>query len=152
MNTISISTQPLALNSPFAVSFQSHLVDEFLGQVAYFSSAIAPSQSAYGTSYEIAIPAQQLPLEQLNQLTSQSAQLSQSYFGSHSGAIATPGLSGLDSSPMALSQVILAQQFEDSDLAQQVQDAWNNFVGSGQIWALCVGLIFGYMFRTFTGG
>lgn len=138
MNTPSIPTQPLALNSPFAVSFQSYLVDDLLEQVEKLSSAIALSQP----SHDIAIPAHQFPLEQLNQLTLQPS----------AGAIATTGFSGVDSTPMALSQVILAQQFEESDLGKQVQDSWNNFVESGQIWALCVGLIFGYMFRTFTGG
>lgn len=45
---------------------------------------------------------------------------------------------------------ILAQQFEETDLAGQVQDAWGTFVETGQIWALAIGLILGYMFRTFT--
>jgi hypothetical protein len=45
---------------------------------------------------------------------------------------------------------VLAQQFEQTDLAGQVQDAWANFVETGQIWAMAIGLMFGYMFRTFT--
>jgi len=45
---------------------------------------------------------------------------------------------------------ILAQSVEDPDVLGQMQDAWNNFVSSGQIWALLLGIIVGYMFRGFT--
>ncbi|MGB7442449.1 MAG: hypothetical protein WA919_15400 [Coleofasciculaceae cyanobacterium] len=46
--------------------------------------------------------------------------------------------------------LFLAQSVEDPDVLGQMQDAWNNFVSSGQIWALLLGLIIGYMFRGFT--
>ncbi len=51
---------------------------------------------------------------------------------------------------LGLVQQVLAQQFEQTDLAGQVQDAWTTFVETGQIWAMAIGIIFGYMFRTFT--
>jgi hypothetical protein len=36
------------------------------------------------------------------------------------------------------------------DLGGDVQRAFNNFVKTGQVWAFLIGLILGYMFRTFT--
>lgn len=36
------------------------------------------------------------------------------------------------------------------DLAGDVQRAFNNFVKTGQVWAFLVGIILGYLFRTFT--
>ncbi|WP_421657923.1 hypothetical protein [Leptothermofonsia sp. ETS-13] len=36
------------------------------------------------------------------------------------------------------------------DLAGDVQRAFNNFVKTGQIWAFLIGIILGYLFRTFT--
>ena len=53
-------------------------------------------------------------------------------------------------SQMPVDWFVLAQSVEDPDVLGQMQDAWNNFVSSGQIWALLLGLIIGYMFRGFT--
>ncbi len=36
------------------------------------------------------------------------------------------------------------------DLGGDVQRAFNNFVKTGQIWAFLIGIILGYLFRTFT--
>lgn len=36
------------------------------------------------------------------------------------------------------------------DLAGDVQRAFNNFVRTGQVWAFLIGLILGYLFRSFT--
>lgn len=36
------------------------------------------------------------------------------------------------------------------DLAGDVQKAFNNFVKSGQVWAFLIGIIFGYLVKTFT--
>ncbi len=36
------------------------------------------------------------------------------------------------------------------DLAGDVQRAFNNFVKTGQVWAFLIGVILGYLFRTFT--
>jgi hypothetical protein len=46
--------------------------------------------------------------------------------------------------------VILAQMIEDPDVLGQMQDAWNNFVETGQVWALLIGIFIGYMFRSLT--
>ncbi len=45
--------------------------------------------------------------------------------------------------------VVIAQSVDDPEVLQQMQDAWNNFVESGQIWALLIGFFLGYMLRTF---
>jgi hypothetical protein len=36
------------------------------------------------------------------------------------------------------------------DLFGDVQRAFNNFVRTGQIWAFLIGIILGYLFKTFT--
>ena len=45
---------------------------------------------------------------------------------------------------------LLAQNIEDPDVLDQMQTAWNNFIESGQVWALLIGLVVGYLFRSFT--
>ena len=45
----------------------------------------------------------------------------------------------------------LAQMIEDPDILGQLQDAWYNFIDSGQVWALLIGTFFGYTFKGFTG-
>jgi hypothetical protein len=45
---------------------------------------------------------------------------------------------------------ILAQMVEDPDIIGQMSDAWKNFVESGQVWALLIGVFFGYTFASFT--
>lgn len=44
---------------------------------------------------------------------------------------------------------LLAQTFEDN-LGSNFGNAWDNFIESGQVWALGIGLILGYIFRSFT--
>ena len=44
---------------------------------------------------------------------------------------------------------ILAQAIEDPDILGQMQDAWYNFIESGQVWALLIGMFVGYMFKGF---
>jgi hypothetical protein len=46
---------------------------------------------------------------------------------------------------------VLAQKIEDPDILGQIQDAWTNFIKSGQGWALLIGMFFGYTFKGFTG-
>ena len=46
---------------------------------------------------------------------------------------------------------LLAQQIEDPDILGQMQDAWYNFIDSGQVWALLIGVFLGYTFKGFTG-
>lgn len=45
---------------------------------------------------------------------------------------------------------LLAQSIEDPDILGQIQDAWFNFIDSGQVWALLIGTFFGYTFKGFT--
>jgi len=45
---------------------------------------------------------------------------------------------------------VLAQTISDPDLLGQLQKAWNNFVQTGQIWALLIGLVVGYLIRNLT--
>lgn len=44
----------------------------------------------------------------------------------------------------------LAQLKTNTDLFGQVASAWNNFVRTGQAWALLIGLIIGYFIKSFT--
>ena len=46
---------------------------------------------------------------------------------------------------------LVAQMIEDPDILGQLQDAWYNFIDSGQVWALLIGTFFGYTFKGFTG-
>ncbi|WP_319420452.1 hypothetical protein [Pleurocapsa sp. FMAR1] len=46
---------------------------------------------------------------------------------------------------------LLAQRIEDPDILGQIQDAWFDFIDSGQVWALLTGMFFGYVFKGFTG-
>lgn len=41
-------------------------------------------------------------------------------------------------------QIIIAQQFKDT-LGSDFSKSWNNFVESGQIWALIIGLALGWI-------
>jgi hypothetical protein len=44
----------------------------------------------------------------------------------------------------------LAQQVTDPDLIGRVQKSFNHFVQTGQVWALLIGLVIGYMLRNLT--
>lgn len=46
--------------------------------------------------------------------------------------------------------LFFAQMIEDPDIIGQMTDAWKNFVETGQIWALVIGVFFGYTFANFT--
>lgn len=54
------------------------------------------------------------------------------------------------SSQLPIAWLVLAQYFEDPDILGQMQDAWNYFVSSGQVWALLIGFFLGYAFRNLT--
>jgi hypothetical protein len=47
-----------------------------------------------------------------------------------------------------LESVLFAQA--QPDLFTNIQQAWNNFVQSGQVWALIFGFVLGYLFRSLT--
>lgn len=46
--------------------------------------------------------------------------------------------------------LVLAQQIRQTDLVGDVQKAFDNFVKTGQAWAFLIGLVFGYLIKTFT--
>ncbi|HEY9738090.1 MAG TPA: hypothetical protein V6D06_17480 [Trichocoleus sp.] len=60
-----------------------------------------------------------------------------------------PGLSSWEVKEVLSTQPILAQQF-DQDVLGDMGNAWNTFVQSGQIWALIIGLVLGYLIRGLT--
>ena len=49
-----------------------------------------------------------------------------------------------------IDHALFAQTIRDPDLLGQIQTAFNNFVKSGQAWALLIGLAIGYMIRNLT--
>ncbi|MBW4485419.1 MAG: hypothetical protein KME14_23030 [Tildeniella torsiva UHER 1998/13D] len=58
------------------------------------------------------------------------------------------GVTGFTVDTEALSPV-LAQQF-DQDILGDMVEIWNNFVDSGQLWALLFGIVLGYFIRNLT--
>ncbi len=58
---------------------------------------------------------------------------------------------GLISNITAIDWLFLAQQVQDAKVLDQIQTAFNNFIQSGQAWAMAFGIVFGYVFRVFTG-
>jgi hypothetical protein len=45
---------------------------------------------------------------------------------------------------------IVAQSVSDPNVLGQMVSMWNTFIKSGQIWALLMGLVFGYLLRGIT--
>jgi hypothetical protein len=45
---------------------------------------------------------------------------------------------------------LIAQTINDPNILGQIQKAFNNFVQTGQVWALLIGLVIGYLFRNLT--
>ena len=45
---------------------------------------------------------------------------------------------------------VLAQTVQDPDVLGQMQKSFNNFIKSGQVWALGIGVVLGYMIKGFT--
>lgn len=41
-------------------------------------------------------------------------------------------------------------QYFDEDILGNLGDAWNNFIDSGQVWAMLFGIVLGYMIRNLT--
>ncbi len=50
----------------------------------------------------------------------------------------------------SLSVLYLAALSKDLDIMAQFQDAFNHFIKSGQVWAMLIGFVLGYLFRNFT--
>ncbi|MCW5316428.1 hypothetical protein GTQ43_22175 [Nostoc sp. KVJ3] len=44
----------------------------------------------------------------------------------------------------------LAQTITDPNVLDQMQKAWSHFIQTGQVWALLIGVIIGYMIRNLT--
>lgn len=51
---------------------------------------------------------------------------------------------------LQINSTIVAQTISDSDLLGDFQRAYSNFIDSGQVWALLIGLVLGYMIRSLT--
>lgn len=59
-------------------------------------------------------------------------------------------LGGL-SHPLSVDWLVLAQQASsDTDIIAKMQNSWNTFVSTGQVWALLIGIVLGYLFKSFT--
>jgi hypothetical protein len=54
-----------------------------------------------------------------------------------------------DFSHSLISGSIWIAQIKD-DLFNNMGVSWNNFIQSGQVWALCIGFVLGYLFRGIT--
>ncbi|MEH1830852.1 MAG: hypothetical protein V7L29_01900 [Nostoc sp.] len=46
--------------------------------------------------------------------------------------------------------IALAQTITDPDVMGQIQKSWSHFIQTGQVWALLIGLVIGYMIRNLT--
>ncbi|MEH2117706.1 MAG: hypothetical protein V7K18_05120 [Nostoc sp.] len=44
----------------------------------------------------------------------------------------------------------VAPTITDPDVMGQMQKAWSHFIQTGQVWALLIGLLIGYMIRNLT--
>ncbi|MDJ0651294.1 MAG: hypothetical protein QNJ60_21590 [Xenococcaceae cyanobacterium MO_188.B19] len=45
---------------------------------------------------------------------------------------------------------LLAQTLDNVDILADMESAWINFVETGQVWALMIGMFIGYVFKGFT--
>lgn len=48
----------------------------------------------------------------------------------------------------SLNYIAVTTNIKDPDLLGNVQESVNHFVASGQVWALLIGLVIGYMLRS----
>jgi hypothetical protein len=51
---------------------------------------------------------------------------------------------------MATQGLVLAQQFQNTDILGNIQTGWTDFLQTGKAGALAVGLVMGYMIRGIT--
>ncbi len=58
-------------------------------------------------------------------------------------------LAYLPASSALQTEAIVAQVFRQ-DVLGDIRKGWNNFVESGQIWALLIGIVAGYMLKSIT--
>ncbi len=52
--------------------------------------------------------------------------------------------------PLSHDHALLAQQFKETNISGDLSKAWQHFVKTGQVWAFIIGMIFGYLAKTFT--
>ncbi|TVQ59060.1 MAG: hypothetical protein EA366_05490 [Spirulina sp. DLM2.Bin59] len=45
---------------------------------------------------------------------------------------------------------LLAQAVSDPDVLGQIQSGFQNFIESGQVWAMVIGIVIGYAIRSIT--
>ena len=53
-------------------------------------------------------------------------------------------------SKIPVNWTVIAQNVSDPDVMGQMEKAFNNFIETGQVWALLIGLVVGYMIRNLT--
>jgi hypothetical protein len=58
----------------------------------------------------------------------------------------------LSSGQFAFDGTVLAQTIRDPNVIGQMQKAFKNFIESGQVWALIIGFVFGYGFKSLLPG
>lgn len=46
--------------------------------------------------------------------------------------------------------MVLAQEVSDTNVLGKIQEGWNNFIKTGQVWALLIGIGIGYFFKGMT--
>jgi hypothetical protein len=51
---------------------------------------------------------------------------------------------------LIINHSVLAQVVQDVDIIADLTNAWKNFVESGQVWAMLIGIVLGYLFAGFT--
>jgi hypothetical protein len=61
-----------------------------------------------------------------------------------------PTQSGELSHEAATSALVLAKIDKSVDVMAQMQEGFDHFIKSGQVWALLIGFVLGYLFRNFT--
>lgn len=62
----------------------------------------------------------------------------------HDGSLMLDGLT-----QAATQSLVLAQQF-DQDILGDISTAFGRFVDSGQLWAMVIGFVIGYIFKSLT--
>jgi hypothetical protein len=64
-------------------------------------------------------------------------------------AVITPSTINIADLHSYINMDLIAQQFKQ-DVMGDIGKGWDSFVKSGQIWALLIGVVVGYLFRSIT--
>lgn len=65
--------------------------------------------------------------------------------------LGTPAPMTLSTSSSSVAYIsVPSAQFNEDKVLQDISRGWQNFVQSGQLWALLIGIVIGYMIRTIT--